>query len=336
MGESYYAMVTGLADEIAAKQDKLTVGTVNGGFSLLDPHTNVVRAIQGVSPVNVAIDTNHVAVYLDPNALGAQSATGPAGTFSMVDAQGKILRLRPGTGAYAVTQSGQGSVELGVQLQAAQFQAPFSVMDQATATALRARFLETKAEFFTAVEVNGATNVSGTLTAGNLRSNDTLEVGVYPPAAETVAVDGTIGATGNISTAAALRANSLAPVSGTVVTATQDLAVAGNLTLSGSLVGWTPYYCAGRVNGVNVTVGSSIGRVGYTVARASGQATGVFVITFASPAPNNNYVITMLPMTFGTSYLWDVNPPTVNGFHCVVVSNTWQLKNATFHFSVTL
>jgi hypothetical protein len=41
-------------------------------------------------------------------------------------------------------------------------------------------------------------------------------------------------------------------------------------------------------------------------------------------------------MTFGTCYLWDVNPPTVNGFHCVVVSNTWQLRNATFHFSVTL
>jgi hypothetical protein len=284
----------------------------------------------------------------------------------MVDAQGKILRLRPGTGAYAVTQSGQGSVELGVQRQAAQFQAPFSVMDQATATALRARFAETKAEFFTAVEVNGATNVSGTVTAGNLRSNDTLEVGVYPPAAETVAVDGTIGATGSISTAAALRANSLTPVSGTVVTATQDLTVTGvttcnshltvygrlavdglqsanghlvvpgNITLSGDINGWSPYYCAGRVNGVSVTVVSSIGRVGYTVARASGQATGVYVITFATPAPSNDYVITMLPMTFGTCYLWDANPPTVNGFHCVVVSNTWQLKNAFFHFSVTL
>ena len=110
----------------------------------------------------------------------------------------------------------------------------------------------------------------------------------------------------------------------------------GNLTVNGSIVGWSPFYCAGRVNGATLAIASSIGRVGYTVTRASGQAAGVFVITFATPAPNNNYVITMLPMTFGTCYLWDVNPPTVNGFHCVVVNNSWQLRNATFHFSVTL
>jgi hypothetical protein len=58
------------------------------------------------------------------------------------------------------------------------------------------------------------------------------------------------------------------------------------------------------------------------------------VITFDAPAPSNAYVITMLPMTFGTCYLWDVNPPTVDGFHCVVMNNFWALRNAIFHFSV--
>ena len=60
------------------------------------------------------------------------------------------------------------------------------------------------------------------------------------------------------------------------------------------------------------------------------------MITFDTPAPTNDYVVTVTPNIYGTGYLMESNPPTVNGFHCVVVSNTWQLRNATFHFSVTL
>jgi hypothetical protein len=90
------------------------------------------------------------------------------------------------------------------------------------------------------------------------------------------------------------------------------------------------------VDGNTAAPGSSIGRVGYTVHRPSAQPTGVYEIRFSSPALNNNYVITLVNMNFGTCYLWDVNPPTVNGFHCVVVSHTWQLRNAIVHFSVTL
>jgi hypothetical protein len=261
-----------------------------------------------------------------------------------------------------------GSVERGVQLQAAQFQAPFSIMGQTDATALLVRLGQTKAIFYTAVEVNGATNVSGTVTAGKLRSHDTLEVGVYPPAGETVAVEGTIGATGNISTAAQVTAQTVLcngdltvvgttrcdvlrgqagtqvicqdafsvdgalTVSGNVSSAGQVAAQTmfcnANLTVNGNIVGWSPFFCAGRVDGTTLAAVSSIGRVGYTVARASGQATGVYVVTFATPAPSSNYVITLTNMNFGTSYLWDTNPPTVNGFHCVVVSNTWSRRGA--------
>jgi hypothetical protein len=111
MGESYFDAITSIADATAAKQDQLTAGAVQGGFQLLDQNTKVVRPIKGVFPVNVAVDGNHVEVFLDQKALGATSATGPTGTFSMVDTQGKILRLRPRAGAYAVAQSGQGSAE---------------------------------------------------------------------------------------------------------------------------------------------------------------------------------------------------------------------------------
>jgi hypothetical protein len=52
-------------------------------------------------------------------------------------------------------------VELGVVTQGAQFQAPFTVLDQVDGTALRARFAETRAEFFTDTTVNGGLTVTG-------------------------------------------------------------------------------------------------------------------------------------------------------------------------------
>jgi hypothetical protein len=39
-------------------------------------------------------------------------------------------------------------------------------------------------------------------------------------------------------------------------------------------------------------------------------------------------------MLFGSCYMWDQLPPTVNGFTVVAVNNTWQLRNAPFHFSI--
>jgi hypothetical protein len=95
-GDSQHVHVTldasGLASQLDldGKQDTLTAGSVQGGFSMLDPTTKVVRAIKGVSPVQVAIDTSHVEIFLDQNALGAQSATAEGG-LSLVNTQGKIL-----------------------------------------------------------------------------------------------------------------------------------------------------------------------------------------------------------------------------------------------------
>jgi hypothetical protein len=81
MDESFYLAIGALADATAAKQDQLTAGTVPGGFQLLDQTTKVVRAIKGVSPIGVAVDTNQVEVFLDQT-QGLQfeapvSVTGP-------------------------------------------------------------------------------------------------------------------------------------------------------------------------------------------------------------------------------------------------------------------
>jgi hypothetical protein len=95
-----------------------------------------------------------------------------------------------------------------------------------------------------------------------------------------------------------------------------------------------PVFCGGRVDGATASAVSSIGRVGYTVSRPSGQAAGIWTVTFDSPAAANDYAVQLVNMNFGTIYLWDQMPPTVQGFTLVVVNNLWQLRNAPFHFTV--
>jgi hypothetical protein len=99
----------------------------------------------------------------------------------------------------------------------------------------------------------------------------------------------------------------------------------------------SPYFCAGRVNGVTVAVGSSIGRVGYTVSRPSTHPTsGVIRVSFDSPAPSNTYVVHLTSMYFGIARLLESAPPDVNGFSAVMSGSNWGLMNGTFHFIVTL
>jgi hypothetical protein len=118
-------------------------------------------------------------------------------------------------------------------------------------------------------------------------------------------------------------------------TTVSKLAVTGSLTVGGaSVVGGNPIFCGGRVDGATATQVSSIGRVGYTVSWPSGQATGIWTVTFNSPATNNDYVVQLTNMNSGTSYLWDQLPPTAQGFTVVVVNNTWNLRKAPFHFTV--
>jgi hypothetical protein len=73
MDDSYFAAITAIADATAAKQDRLTMGSVQGGRLLFDPNTNVIRAIKGIGPVGVAIDVNHVEVTLDQSGLASTS-----------------------------------------------------------------------------------------------------------------------------------------------------------------------------------------------------------------------------------------------------------------------
>jgi hypothetical protein len=60
----------------------------------------------------------------------------------------------------------------------------------------------------------------------------------------------------------------------------------------------------------------------------------VYRIQFASPAPNNNYVISLAQLGSGNIKIWETTAPTVNNFHVVTSNTTFNLTNWAFHFSV--
>jgi hypothetical protein len=64
----------------------------------------------------------------------------------------------------------------------------------------------------------------------------------------------------------------------------------------------------------------------------------VYEIRFTTPAPNNNYVVTLTQQGSGNIKLWDstVNsgPPTAERFFVVTYNTTWALADFVFHFAV--
>jgi hypothetical protein len=109
------------------------------------------------------------------------------------------------------------------------------------------------------------------------------------------------------------------------------------LRLDTTGLGGNPFYCAGRVN-ANGTIASSIGQVGFTVTRPPGYPTGVYAITFNTPAPNNEYVVNLTQLGSGNIKIWDAVtfPPTTVKFHVVTYNTGWVLTDWAFHFSVVI
>jgi hypothetical protein len=110
------------------------------------------------------------------------------------------------------------------------------------------------------------------------------------------------------------------------------------LRLDTTGLGGNPVFCAGRVS-ASAIVTSSVGRVGYTVTRPSGFAAGVYRIAFASPAPNNDYVISLAQLGNGNIKVWESTDfpgriPSTTGFHVVTCNTSGQLADYAFHFSV--
>jgi hypothetical protein len=120
-----------------------------------------------------------------------------------------------------------------------------------------------------------------------------------------------------------------------------DLVVYGNLTINGSLINYNPFWVSGRVAGSNLAILKSNGEYGFTVSRPAGAefATGVYKITFNTPAPDANYVISLAQIGSGNIKVWDYNSafdgrPAATHFHVVTYNTSWALTNWNFYFSV--
>jgi hypothetical protein len=123
---------------------------------------------------------------------------------------------------------------------------------------------------------------------------------------------------------------------------TNGLVSNGNINIiGGDLIGYNPFWVSGRVSGSNLSIQKSNGKYGFTVSRPAGAefATGVYKITFNTPAPDANYVISLAQIGSGNIKVWDYNSafdgrPTTTHFHVVTYNTSWVLTNWNFYFSV--
>jgi hypothetical protein len=163
--------------------------------------------------------------------------------------------------------------------------------------------------------------VAFNFTAGNITASGTTDL---------QAVSATSLTVGGVNVGAALAASEPA------FTAVAPLRKAFNIQ-SGQLELRvdSPFWAAGRVAG-SASVTSSIGQVGFTVSRPSGQTTGVYYVQFASPAPSNDYVVSLAQIGNGNIKIWDFTTPTANGFHVVTYNQSWGIANFSFHFSIVV
>jgi hypothetical protein len=114
----------------------------------------------------------------------------------------------------------------------------------------------------------------------------------------------------------------------------------GNMSIiGGNLIGYNPFWVAGRVNGTTLQILGSKGRYGFTVTRPSGFPTGVYKITFNTPAPDANYVISLAQFANGNIKVWDSTDapgriPATTSFHVISYNTSWTVANLDFWFSI--
>ena len=116
----------------------------------------------------------------------------------------------------------------------------------------------------------------------------------------------------------------------------QGLHVKGDITCDGAIK--SPFHCAGKVNGANVSVSARKGRSVFQVARPSGRPVGIYRVTFTTPHPDgDNYVVSLAVQVFnGSIKVWEFSTfvPNSTSFHVVIMNTSNALVDADWHFSV--
>jgi hypothetical protein len=104
--------------------------------------------------------------------------------------------------------------------------------------------------------------------------------------------------------------------------------------------GWSPFFCAGVVNGATLSTVMSQGAVSFTVSRVPNYAAGVYKVTFASNHPRGSNYVVLVHSRNSNSYLTPViteapTPQTAAYFHVTLRNTTaTALADEQFHFSV--
>jgi hypothetical protein len=165
---------------------------------------------------------------------------------------------------------------------------------------------------------NIVVSAGAVLTTNTIRGTDATEVTVE----DSMAVTGV------------LKCITIAPTLGTVNIVSNDLSVQGDLLVSGSVP--SPFWIAGKVDGSNLTILSSVGRYGFTVERPAGPYTtiGVYRIRFTPAAPNAHYVVSAIQQKSGTCKVWESEVPGTDYFSLVMYANDGTPVNCVFHFTV--
>jgi hypothetical protein len=169
----------------------------------------------------------------------------------------------------------------------------------------------------------------GVVTGTNEVSTDTIRGRV----AEQVTVDDNLTVTGVLECGSNVSVNS-----GQVAAA--SMFCTGDMTILGGLYGWSPFFCAGVVDGTTLQILASQGRVGFTVQRMQNYSAGVYRIFYTSPHPNGNNYTVLITGRAAVPYL---TPPLVESpatqtstYVNITLRNTTAtaLSDGIFHFTV--
>jgi hypothetical protein len=105
-------------------------------------------------------------------------------------------------------------------------------------------------------------------------------------------------------------------------------------------LGGYPFFCAGVVDGRNLSILASRGPVSFTVARLQNYGTGVYKITYATSHPAGNDYVVLVHSRSSNSYLTpplaEAPIPQTSDFVHVSLRNTTAtaLADEIFHFTI--
>jgi len=105
-------------------------------------------------------------------------------------------------------------------------------------------------------------------------------------------------------------------------------------------LGGYPFWCAGVVDGRDMSILASRGTVSFTVARVQNYSNGVYRITYAASHPAGNNYVVLVHSRSSNSYLTppivEAPTPQTSNFVCVTLRNTTAtaIIDEIFHFAV--